>query len=60
VRGVVFWHAWAAGEEGNIDVFFVGALFAGLEAVLADVVAIVGCEDQVGFFEDAVVVEAGD
>lgn len=35
----------SADEEGDVDVFFVRALLAGLEAVLSDVVAIVCRED---------------
>jgi hypothetical protein len=58
VGGVAFGHTGSADEEGDVDVFFVGALLAGLEAVLAYVVAVVCGEDEVGVFCDAVMVES--
>jgi hypothetical protein len=45
-------HARSADEEGDVDVFFDIAAFAGWEAVLADVVAVVSCVDQVCIVED--------
>lgn len=38
---MAFGHTGSSDEEGDVDVFFVGALLAGLEAVLAYVVAVV-------------------
>lgn len=38
---MAFGYAWSADEERDVDVFFVRALLARLEAVLADVVAVV-------------------
>jgi hypothetical protein len=40
-----FSDAWAADEEGYIDVFFYTAAFAGREAVLRDMETIVCCVD---------------
>jgi hypothetical protein len=40
-----FGHARPADEKGDVDVFFDVATFAGWEAVLADVVAVVSCVD---------------
>jgi len=41
VRGVADWDVGTADQEGDVDVFFVGALFSRLQAVLADVIAII-------------------
>ena len=41
-------HVRAADQEGDVDVCFEGAFLAGLQAVLADVVAVVGAEDDIG------------
>jgi hypothetical protein len=38
---MAFRHTGSSDEEGDVDVFFVRALLAGLEAVLSDVVAVV-------------------
>lgn len=45
-------HAGPADEEGDVDVFFDVAALAGGQAVLADVVAVVGGVDQVCVVED--------
>ena len=46
-------HPRAANEEGDVDVFFDVTALSWREAVLADVVAIVGRVDEVGVVQDA-------
>lgn len=53
-------HVGPADDKWDVDVLFKAALLAGLESVLADVVAVVGRVDDVRVVEDAVVFEARD
>ena len=48
------WDAWAPDHHGDVDVFFEGALLSWLEAVLADVVAVVGGVEDVRVVEQVV------
>lgn len=44
---------WAADDEGDVEIFLEGALLAGLQPVLADVVAVIGTVHDVGVVENA-------
>lgn len=55
---MAFRYTRSSDEEGNVDIFLVRALFARLETVLSDVVAVICCEDEVRIFRYAVLVES--
>lgn len=56
----VLCNSGAADDEGDVCVFLVGRLLAGVHAVGSQVVAVIGCVDNVGVVELAVVFEAFD
>lgn len=41
------WYTGAADDERDVDILLVAALFSGLEAVLADMIPIIGCVKDV-------------
>jgi len=57
---LTFGYIRAADIEWNIDVFFEGACFAGLEPMLSDMVTIVGREDDVSVIQEVVFFQAID
>ena len=52
-----FGYTGSSDEEGDVDVFFVRALLAGLKAVLAHVIAVVRGKYQIRVFHDTVMIE---
>lgn len=50
IRCSIAGDAWTADDEGDVDVFFVGAGFAWLEAVLTDVKPVVYFNDVFSCF----------
>lgn len=55
VACLTFGDAWSADDEWDVDVLFETAFFAGLQTVLADVVAVVGRVENVRVVENAIV-----
>ena len=51
---MAFGHTGSSDEEGDVDVFFVRALLAGLKAVLAHMIAVVRGKYQIRVFHDTV------
>ena len=60
IRLNAFSDTWPAHHKWDVDVLFKGTLFSGLQAVLADVVAIVCCVEDVGVLQQAEVRETDD
>lgn len=52
--------SWAADDEGDVGIFLVGGLLAGIHAVGTQVVAVIGRVDNVGVVKLVVVFEAFD
>lgn len=52
--------SWATDDERDVGVFLVGGLLAGVHAVGAQMVSVIGCVDNVGVVELVVVFEAFD
>ena len=46
-------HSRAPDDQRHVDIFLVGAFFAGRQPVLSDMVAVVGAVDDEGIIEDA-------
>jgi hypothetical protein len=58
ICGDVLGNFWTTGDKRYVDIFFIGALFAGLQAMLSDMISIVGRVEDIGIVMDAMMLES--